>query len=129
MKKNTQLISLFIVDFLFTINVRDTKSGDIGLRSKSKRNYTSFQRVWKDYEAFEGREITFKELDKRTVERFKMWLLEIRKFALNTAGRHFGTLKTLVNEAKKVILRFISTLGILKDFQNLKTRKLLTPYL
>ena len=123
MKKNTQLISLFIVDFLFTINVRDTKSGDIGLRSKSKRNYTSFQRVWKDYEAFEGREITFKELDKRTVERFKMWLLEIRKFALNTAGRHFGTLKTLVNEAKKSDIKIHKYSRYIKGFSKPKDQE------
>lgn len=86
------------------------------MRYKSKKNYTAFQKTWKAFENFEKKEIYFNELDKNQVERFKYWLLEEKKYAINTAGRHFGTLKTLVSEAKKCNIKTHKYAKYIKGF-------------
>lgn len=120
MKKKKQTINAFIEEFLYTINVRDTKNGSIGLRYKSKKNYTAFQKIWKSYEIFKNKELSFAELDKNEIGRFKYWLLEEKKFAVNTAGRHFGTLKTLVSEAKKSDIKVHKYAKYIKGFSKPK---------
>ena len=70
MKKRKESINKFIVDFLYTINIRDIKDGGIGLREKSKKNYTAFQKAWMAYENHVSMEIYFNDLDKRQVDHF-----------------------------------------------------------
>ena len=116
MKKRKESINKFIVDFLYTINIRDIKDGGIGLREKSKKNYTAFQKAWMAYENHVNMEIYFNDLDKRQVDHFKYWLLEVKKYSTNTAGRHFGTLKTLVSEAKKCDIKVHKYAKYIKGF-------------
>lgn len=99
--KNDIKVLAFLDVFIRTITVREANNGQIGLKQKSVNNYLVFKKMWVLFEAYELKSYRFRDLDKTVVEDFKFWLLEEKNFSPNTAGRHFGTLKTLCSEAKK----------------------------
>jgi len=116
MKKRKESIKKFVEYFLCSINIRDIKNGGIGLREKSKKNYSAFLKAWMAYENHLDKEIYFNDLDKKQVDNFKYWLLEVKKYSINTAGRQFGTLKTIVSEAKKYDIKVHKYAKYIKGF-------------
>ncbi len=100
-KTSTSLIIDHIDHFIANAKFRSVSGGRIGLSERSIANYTNFRIVFKAFQNDFSGTILFHELNKKTVDHFKQWLLEDKNYSDNHAGRLMGTLKTLCVDAKK----------------------------
>ena len=81
--------------------LRVQKNGHTGLSSSSIRNYTGFLNTWLRFEQAEKTTYGFDALDKKTIERYKKWLLGDCQYSINHARRLLSLLKTLGLDAQK----------------------------
>lgn len=87
----------YIVD---NANTRTIK-GNTGLSKETIKSYVSFKKVVTEYQIAIKKEIQFIDLTAPFIEKFKIWLLNKKKYAKNTAGRKLQMLKTICIDAEK----------------------------
>jgi len=111
--------------FIASSGLRDRPGGQLGLRPNSVRNYTSFQRVWEQFVLQSNKDLTFLDLDREQVNRFKHWLLISQEYSQNHAGRLIGTLKTLCLDAQKSGLKTHSYVNFISGFSQKTSQKII----
>lgn len=97
---NTSIVS-YLDHFIANAKFRSVSGGRVGLSSRAIANYTNFRIVFKEFEIDFSGTLYFSDLNKKTVDRFKQWLLQDKNYSENHAGRLMGTLKTICVDAKK----------------------------
>jgi len=63
--------------------------------------YTTVKNLFIDFCEYEGREYDFQDIDARFFDRFTAYLMNKKKYAVNTYGRTIKFLKTILNKAKE----------------------------
>ena len=101
---NTSIVS-YLDHFIANAKFRSVSGGRVGLSSRAIANYTNFRIVFKEFEIDFSGTLYFSDLNKKTVDRFKQWLLQDKNYSENHAGRLMGTLKTIWGRRKQRHLR------------------------
>lgn len=99
--QSSPLVREYTREFIRYAPLRVKKNGHTGLSSSSIRNYTGFLNTWLRFEQAEKTTYGFDALDKKTIERYKKWLLGDCQYSINHAGRLLSLLKTLGLDAQK----------------------------
>lgn len=87
----------YIID---NANTRTIKN-NTGLSKETIKSYVSFKNVVIEYQTTIKRQIQFIDLTAPFIESFKIWMLNKKKYAKNTAGRKLQMLKTICIDAEK----------------------------
>ncbi len=124
-KTANSLIIDHIDHFIANAKFRSVSGGRIGLSERSIANYTNFRIVFKAFQKDFSGAILFHELNKKTVDRFKQWLLEDKNYSDNHAGRLMGTLKTLCVDAKKNDIEVHPYINYVSGFAQARQDKLI----
>lgn len=77
------------------------KRGNTGLSKETIKSYVSFRKVVLEYQKEIKKQILFTDLTAPFVEKFKIWMLNEKKYAKNTAGRKLQMLKTICVDAEQ----------------------------
>ena len=64
--------------------------------------YGTIKNLFIDFCDFEGREYDFQDMNESFYKRFSAFMINQKKYAVNTYGRNFKFLKTILNEASKL---------------------------
>lgn len=87
----------YIID---NANTRTIKN-NTGLSKETIKSYVSFKNVITEYQIVIKKQIQFIDLTAPFIEKFKIWMLNKKKYAKNTAGRKLQMLKTICIDAEK----------------------------
>jgi integrase len=91
-----------VANFITQAPCRQKKGGQLGLRASSIRNYHNFLQHYLDFEGnFLQEKLRFEDLNQQRVDLFLHWLLEVKQFSTNHAGRLVATFKTLALDATR----------------------------
>jgi integrase len=87
----------YIIDNANTRTIKDST----GLSKETIKSYVSFKKVVTEYQIVIKKQIQFIDLTAPFIENFKIWMLNKKKYAKNTAGRKLQMLKTICIDAEK----------------------------
>lgn len=87
----------YIID---TAQKRKVK-GKLGLSVNTIKNYNSFHKNFKDFQAYRKKTIHFWDIDYKLVDDYKNWLFDVRNYSVNYAGNNLARLKTVAKDALK----------------------------
>lgn len=73
----------------------------LGLSSNTVKNYQTFLKTITNYESFIKKPVHFMDLDFNFVEGFKHWLLNVKTYSVNHAGKALSFLKFVSTDADK----------------------------
>jgi integrase len=99
-KINTGLLlnhTQYIIDNANTRTIKDST----GLSKETIKSYVSFKNVVVEYQIVIKKQIQFIDLTASFIEKFKIWMLNEKKYAKNTTGRKLQMLKTICIDAEK----------------------------
>lgn len=99
-KNNTNLLlnhTQYIIDNANTRTIKDRT----GLSKETIKSYVSFKKVVTEYQIEIKKQIQFIDLTASFIEKFKIWMLNKKKYAKNTTGRKLQMLKTICIDAEK----------------------------
>ena len=101
MQTTTEQVRIYTYAMYFIKNApyRIVKGGKIGLSDRSLSNYRNFCKIISAFEKECENCLYFQNLNAQTIEEFKRWLLEKKKYSTNHAGRLMGFLKTICKTA------------------------------
>ena len=115
----------YLDNFIANAKFRSISGGRIGLSARAVSNYTNFRKVFIDFQSFIEGTVYFQDLNKKTVDLFKQWLLQDRAYSDNHAGRLMGTLKTICVDAKKNDIEVHPYINYVSGFAQSKQDKLI----
>ena len=87
----------YIIDNANTRTIKEST----GLSKETIKSYVSFKNVVSEYQIVIKKQIQFIDLTAPFVEKFKIWMLNKKKYAKNTVGRKLQMLKTICIDAEK----------------------------
>jgi integrase len=91
----------YIIDNANTRKVRINGGFKIGLSASTIKNYTLFRNIILEYQTSTKKQIQFMEVTKPFVEKFTNWLINIKRYSTNYAGKQLEILKTVCIDAEK----------------------------
>ncbi|NVJ46481.1 MAG: phage integrase SAM-like domain-containing protein [Cytophagia bacterium] len=99
-------ISLVSYQIQYIIDNADTRKivgkSKIGLSSNTVKNYTTFKNIVLDFETYTKKSLRFSDLSPELIEKFKNWLLKVRAYSVNHAGKQMSMLKSVSKDAEKL---------------------------
>jgi len=90
--------------------------GKIGLTGSSVMRYKTFLGVLRSYDEYLGHEAKLNDLNKSWVDMFIFWMLNVKKYSENYAGRNVSRLRQLANEAVERGIKVHQYACVLKSF-------------
>jgi hypothetical protein len=91
----------FIIDNANTRKVKTNGGFKIGLTKSTIKNYSLFKNIIIDFQTYSKKQIQFVEVNKPLVEKFTNWLVNIKNYSTNYAGKQLEILKTVCIDAEK----------------------------
>ena len=91
----------YIIDNANTRKVKINGGFKIGLSASTIKNYTLFRNIISEYQTKTKKQIQFVEVTKPFVEKFTNWLINIKNYSTNYAGKQLEILKTVCIDAEK----------------------------
>jgi integrase len=91
-----QYFDIYIDDLPNRVNRKGYK-----LSKSMPVKYGTIKNLFFDFCEYEGREYDFQDMNEAFYKRFSAYMINKKKYALNTYGRAFKFLKTILNEASK----------------------------
>jgi integrase len=114
-------MSIFIVNAHYKI----VMGGQLGLSDKSIANYKNFRTIIAAYETYLKKDFLFHELSAQSIEGFKRYLLEEKKYSLNHAGRLMGFLKTVCKTAANYHIDTANSTHLIAGFSSAQQDKII----
>lgn len=74
----------------------------IGLAENTIKNYQTFKQKILEFEIFNKKKLRFKDISPELVEKFKNWLLDVKVYSLNHAGKQLAFLKSVSKDVDKM---------------------------
>lgn len=93
----TKYIDIYIAGLSKKINLRTGHKLSPAMTIK----YGTIKNLFSDFCKHEGKEYDFQDIDQKFYNRFVSYMLDEKKYAVNTYGRAIKFFKTILNEAKK----------------------------
>lgn len=100
-KSDTNVFVNYIQFMIDNASTKETRGGKIGLSEGTIKNYRSFKKIIEEYEKYSKSKILFTDINKTFTEKFKTWLLNIKKYTINYSGKQFEFIKTVCLDAQK----------------------------
>ena len=103
-KTDTGLVTNYIQEVIDTANTRKIKikgGYKLGLSQSRINSFISTQNVIKEYQIKIKKQIHFIDFTETWIDKFGSWLIDDKKYAINTASKHLANLKTLCIEAER----------------------------
>jgi len=98
--------SLVSFQVQYIIDSADTRKivgkSKIGLSTNTIKNYATFKKTVLDFETYIKKSLRFSDLSPELVEKFKNWLLKVRGYSVNHAGKQMSMLKGVSKDAEKL---------------------------
>ena len=91
----------FIIDNANTRKVKINGGFKIGLSKSTVKNYSLFKNIISEFQTYTKKQIQFVEVNKPLVEKFTNWLINIKQYSTNYAGKQLEILKTVCIDAEK----------------------------
>jgi integrase len=91
----------YIIDNANTRHVKTNGGVKIGLSKGTIKNYVVFKNIILEYQKTIKKQIQFIEITSTFVDKLTNWLINIKKYSSNTAGRELQILKTICIDAEK----------------------------
>ena len=99
-RNDTNILLNHIQYIIDNANTRTIKEST-GLSKETIKSYVSFKKVIEEYQIVIKKQIQFIDLTATFIEKFKIWMLNKKKYAKNTTGRKLQMLKTICIDAEK----------------------------
>ncbi|SHL34934.1 Phage integrase family protein [Chishuiella changwenlii] len=119
-------LSIFVNYIQYIIDnasTREQRNGKIGISVGTVKNYRMFKNIIAEYEKTIKKTILFSDLEKSFTDRFKVWLLNEKKYTINYTGKQFEHIKSVCVSASKDNITVTNNSITLKGFrQNDKER-------
>jgi integrase len=74
---------------------------DIGLSKNTIKVYQTFLNIISEYQKSIKKSIHFTEINKNFVDKFTNWLINVKKYSINNAGKQIDMLKNICSDAYK----------------------------
>jgi integrase len=107
----------YIIDNANTRKVKTSGGFKIGLSASTIKNYTLFKNIILEYQITIKKQIQFIEITKPFVEKYTNWLINIKKYSTNYAGKQLEILKTVCIDAEKNEIPVTSYSKIIQHFR------------
>jgi len=91
----------YIIDNANTRKVKTNGGFKIGLSKSTIKNYTLFRNIITEFQTTNKKQIHFTDISKPFVEKFTNWLINVKKYSTNYAGKQLEILKTVCIDAEK----------------------------
>lgn len=90
----------YIIDHADTRKIRGKNK--IGLAANTVKNYQTFKKIVLEFEKHIKKPMRFIDLSPDLVEKFKNWLLKVKSYSDNHAGKQLDFLRLISKEAEKL---------------------------
>jgi integrase len=103
-KNDAGLLINHVSNIIENANTRKVKINGgfkIGLSKSTIKNYTLFKNIISEYQTTTKKQIQFVEVNKPLVDKFTNWLINIKEYSINYAGKQLEILKTVCIDAEK----------------------------
>ncbi|MFV0231717.1 site-specific integrase [Empedobacter falsenii] len=122
-KTDLSIFSNYIQHIIDNAATREQRNGKIGISEGTVKNYRMFKNIITEYEKTIKKTILFSDLEKSFTDRFKIWLLNEKKYTINYTGKQFEHIKSVCVSASKDNIAVTNNSITLKGFrQNDKER-------
>ena len=112
-------------NFVQNAPYRTSKSGQMGLRQNTLRNYDNFLAVWSKFESQRGTSASLLDLNQNFVLSFKQWLLHDCRYSVNNVSRLLSILKTICLDAQKNDIETHPYVNFIKSFGASRQEKII----
>jgi len=88
----------------------------VGLSENTVKNYNTFKQIVEEYEKFLRRPIRFRDISLDFVDHFKEWLLNVKDYSVNHAGKSIAFIKSLSKEAERLGIAVHPQIHLIEGF-------------
>ena len=127
-KNDNEIVINYYQYFIDNSKYRKVKGRkELGISESRINSYKTSLSIFKNFESYYRKKITFSELNKQFEEQFVKWLLENQSFSTSYAGKQIDNLKAVCIDAQKTGLNVnnyafeISTFSTPEDERFIKT--------
>ena len=103
-KTDTELITNYLTELIDNSATRKVKvKGGYkhGISLSRKNSFIATKSIVSEYEKKTKKQLHFIDINQTFVDKFELWLLKTKNYAVNTSSKHIANIKTICNEAER----------------------------